>query len=376
MTRVLEVDIDDVGPGGIYCLVRRVVQSRPAGVTFDIAALEPFVHEANQREFEQLGCQVTYIGQHKHMPFKWLSWYRGIQRLLRSKTYDYIHLHRDMALHPLIVAVAAVGMGYDKTRIIVHSHSSDVDGNLRPLKRLCHRLCRRLLPQYCGRYVACSDVAAKWMFPQAGPGEVTIVRNGIDLCRFRYRPELRAEARRELGLERGEYLVGHVGRFSYQKNHPFLLRLFSKLLELRPNSRLLLVGFGEEKEAAIRLSQKLGIDDKVIFYGITDDTVPLYCAMDSFVLPSHFEGLPIVGVEAQALGLPCLLSDKISSMTTLVEGVEYLPIGTGDERLWAARLSVMEPVDDGLRQGAADILRGRGFDIADTVSDFLGIYKA
>lgn len=376
MTRVLLSGVDDHGPGGIYSLVRSVIARCPEGVHFDFAALEPFEQEANQTELEQRGCLVRYLGRGRRVPSKWVAWYRGTQRMLRENSYDFLHLHSDVAHRPLLVAMAAVQAGFDKQRIIVHAHASDVDGSCRPIKRLLHRLCSSLLPHFCGRYVACSDRAARWMFPKAVPGKVTIIRNGIDLARFRYDSDLRCKAREKLGLDSEAFLIGHVGRFSYQKNHPFLLRLFARLLTLRHNARLLLVGAGNDMEAAVSLAEQLGIDNRVIFYGTTQDTVPLFCAMDAFVLPSNFEGLPIVGVEAQALGLNCLMSDKVTTMAALTPLAQFLPIGNGDELRWAQALAQMATPSDKQRSDDNQLLRQKGYDLENTIDDFLAIYKA
>ena len=136
--------------------------------------------------------------------------------------------------------------------------------------------------------------------------------NAIDTAKFAYDPEARTALRKEFGIPQEAFVVGHVGRFTYAKNHTFLLKIFSELLKADQNAFLLLVGEGELEGQTRRQAQALGLQEKVLFTGARRDVNKLYSVMDVFCMPSHYEGMPVVAWEAQASGLPCVFSKTIA----------------------------------------------------------------
>lgn len=226
---------------------------------------------------------------------------------------------------------------------IVHSHCAQLRrSGAYYLKRLAHEYGKHVYASSADAYFACSDLAAKWMFPQRRitKSGVLFVPNAIDTARFRFQESGRINAREALKLK-DRFVLGNVGRFVYQKNHPFLLRVFAGVAGRIPNAVLLLIGDGEDEEAVRAQAKALGIADRVIFYGKSDDVPPLLWAMDVFLLPSHFEGLPVSAIEAQAAGLRCLLSNQISTQCKITEGLSFLPIS--DPSVWVE--AVMELKD-------------------------------
>lgn len=164
-----------------------------------------------------------------------------------------------------------------------------------------------------------------------------IINNAIDVAAYSYDPEKRIEMRQKLGLE-NELIVGHVGRFNPQKNHPFLLDIFAALPKKEPDAVLLLAGGGEDMTKIQAKAQILGIAERVRFLGVRSDVADLMQAMDVFVFPSLYEGLPVTMVEAQAAGLPCLISDKIPPECILTNGlVDVLPL-SAEPKTWAATI--------------------------------------
>ena len=209
------------------------------------------------------------------------------------------------------------------------------------------------------------------IYPNINKERILMLPNGIDLSRFAHKTDVRSRVRQQLGLTT-QMVIGHVGRFAYQKNHTFLLEVFAALCAQRPDVRLLLVGQGDLQEAMQTKAQTLGIEDRVIFYGVTDQPEDLFQAMDLFALPSHFEGLPIVGVEAQAAGLPCLFSSCITRQVKINPNVDFLPIDKTDSpALWAQKMTEM------MGQREADATRNltqAGFAIQNTVETIWKIY--
>jgi glycosyltransferase involved in cell wall biosynthesis len=194
------------------------------------------------------------------------------------------------------------------------------------------------------------------------------------VARFAWNPDVRQRIRGELRLE-DAFVVGHVGRFAYQKNHAYLLQAFAAMRRRIPNARLLLVGEGVLFDETRAQVERLGLAGDVIFYGASYDVGGLMQAMDLFALPSHFEGLPVSGVEAQAAGLPVLFSDRITRQAKLTEGVRFLPIDAAAAEKWgeAARELAEGPERD--RARGCEAVRKAGFTIQDTVRAFLALYE-
>ena len=169
------------------------------------------------------------------------------------------------------------------------------------------RFFRRGLAKKADYCFACSEMAGQDVFGEAAmkTGQVKVIYNAIDVSRFTYDENVRREARAQLGID-GALVLGHVGRFQYQKNHPYLLEVFAEVCQRRPDARLLLLGEGEDRSAMEEKCRQLGIADRVHFLGNRRDAERFYQAMDFFLLPSFFEGLPGVLVEAQAAGLRCI----------------------------------------------------------------------
>ncbi len=371
MMKVLEVNVDDVGLGGVYALVNSVIRNKPKGLKLDIACIAEFENPNNIEALKRLGTDVHYVGTRGPRWTRPFAYYRNTLKLLQGSGYDCVHIHGDVAYLLLIFAKAARRAGVD--RIILHSHAAGIDGGSRRLKAALHRLCRGALRRCATDFAACSDKAAAWMYPGLDVSRVRMIKNGVELARFAYDADARARIRGELKLE-DAFVVGHVGRFAYQKNHEYLLEVFAAMRARVANARLLLVGEGVLFDETCKKAVDLGLEKDVIFYGASNDVGKLMQAMDLFALPSRFEGLPVVGVEAQAAGLPVLFSDYITRQARLTEHVRFLPIDRASVGKWGeAALAVAEgPGWD--RAADCETVRQAGFTIQDTVRAFLALY--
>ena len=189
-------------------------------------------------------------------------------------------------------------------------------------------------PRHANIRLACSTEAGRYQF-KGLPFEV--IPNGIDVDRFRFDSAVRQEVRKRLGLG-DAFVVGHVGRFHVEKNHAYLLRLFKALHDQEPKAALLLIGTGELMERTKALAEELGLGRSVCFLGLQKDCAPFYQAMDAFVLPSLYEGLPLTGVEAQCAGLPCLFTDQASPALGLSPSVRFLPADEAGAERWVKAL--------------------------------------
>lgn len=369
MKKILEVNVDDMGFGGVYSLVRNVILAKPEDTTLDIACIEPFEQQKNIDELAAHGCTVHYVGYAGNKVKKQFVILRNLKQLLKEEGYAAVHIHGDVAYKLLVYSLAARLAGV--RTILLHSHASGTDGNHRELKKKLHMASRRFLRWSGTGFVSCSDLAADWMFPNVSKKKITIIHNGVDLDKFRFNPEERAAVRRKWGLEEA-FVLGHVGRFEYQKNHEYLIDIFRAVHEQIPNAKLFLVGEGSLREDIQKKVDDLGLSNDVIFAGLSREVEKLLSGFDVFVLPSHFEGLPIVGVEAQAAGLPVLFADTITEEAKLTESAVFLPIGEGDVPQWLAHIADLR---EATREDPYDRLKEQHFSLEDTIQEFLDLYE-
>lgn len=250
-------------------------------------------------------------------------------------------------------------------KTIIHSHSTSAGSGLKGAVKTVLQLPLR---EQADILMACSRGAGEWLYGKRAckSERFVLLPNGIDMTRFAPDPELRVRYRRELGLE-GRWVIGHVGRFYDMKNHSFLLDAFQKVHEREPDAVLLLVGVGPLQQAAAEKAVALGVADQVIMTGNRDDVPALLGAMDVFAFPSLWEGLPVTVVEAQAAGLPCVLSDAVTREVDVSPLVEYLPLGDPDR--WADALLRRRP-----RLDVSKAIRAAGFDIRDSAARLAALY--
>ena len=253
---------------------------------------------------------------------------KPFREFLKSHHYDVVHIHSGSISVLVIMAEEAGKSGVKK--VIVHSH---VDGENDNLK---HKLLRFVasipMASHATTYCACSQKAADWKFEPKYAKKAHIIKNGIDTDRFRYNPSKRAQMRQELGID-SKFVIGHVGRFTYQKNQEFLLDVFEKLLKTNSSAHLLLVGAGEDFEKIKKIVKGKGLEQSVTLTGSVTNVQDYLQAMDVFVLPSRFEGLGIVAIEAQCAGLPVIASDAVPRDAAITD-MEFLSLSENTDQ-WA-----------------------------------------
>lgn len=291
--------------------------------------------------------------------------HRRFAALLRERRYDVVHLNifQGMSLYYARLAKQA-GVPVR----IAHSHNTDLRQSLtRPLKLWLHRRYSQRCAADATALWACSERAARFLFPTELLARCgfTFIPNGIDTERFRFHAAVREDVRRELGLT-DQFVIGNIGRLCQQKNQSFLLDVLAQAAKLRPGLRLLLIGEGGDLAALKEKAERLGVADRVLFYGTTKHPERLLWAMDVFAFPSLFEGLGIVAIEAQAAGLPVVCSEHVPPEAAVTPLVTRLPLAAG-AAAWAGALLSKQKVD---RSNDVRQLRAAGFDIAD-VADLI-----
>lgn len=233
--------------------------------------------------------------------------------------YDYVHLETGATSE--IVYVIPFCFKYN-FKVITHSHN----GN--GYSPIVNSIFRPILNYVSYKKLSCSSEATQWLFGKKSEN-VQIINNGIDVSRFTFNKKKRDSIRKRYNVADNVVVIGHIGRFSEQKNHMFLLDIFNDIQKKKSSTILMLVGVGELFNDIKNRADKLGIADKVVFCGLQYNTEDFYSAFDVFVMPSLYEGLPIVGVEAQCEGLPCFFSSNISKEIELTSNVNILKLDNG-----------------------------------------------
>lgn len=246
---------------------------------------------------------------------------------------------------------------------INHSHNSSYN---KTVKGYVEHFLTKFVKWNANYYFACSDLAGKYMY---GKSDFTIIHNAVDIDRFRFNIDIRNEVRKDLGIE-SNFVLGHIGRFTLQKNHTFLLDIFKDLLFVKKDAVLLLIGTGELEERIRSKAESIGVADHIIFTGLRKDTDRLYQAMDVFVLPSLYEGLPVVGIEAQASGVPLLVSDSVTTEVKLLPTTQFLPINSGTS-CWVEALLNLKVSD---RSNAYLKVSQEGYGIKEETNRIMKIY--
>lgn len=239
-------------------------------------------------------------------------------------------------------------------------------------KGVATRFFRRGLAKKADVLFACSKLAGEDVFGEHAmkQGRVKIIHNAIDVKRFAFDEKKRQEARDALQIT-DKLVLGHVGRFDYQKNHPYLLEVFAEVCKKRSDAVLLLLGDGAARQAMEERCRELGIAERVKFLGNRKDTDRYYQAMDVFLLPSFFEGLPGVLVEAQAAGLACLVSDTVTREAEATDLVSWLSIDEPPER-WAEEVIKQAAY---ARRDTSKELTEAGFDVRTQAAGYTAFYR-
>ena len=297
-----------------------------------------------------MGGRVILVSPYQHI----FKYNRELMKIFKENKYKIVHSHiNTLSVFPLRIAKKA-GVPIR----IAHSHSTT---NIKEWKKnILKQMLRPFSKVYANQYMCCSQYAGEWLFNKKTfkQGKVYLLNNAIDVDKFKYNKTIRADKRKELNIDDNTFVVGHIGRFVEQKNHLFLIDLFNELHKEKSNSLLILVGQGPLFDAVKAKVHRLGLENCVLLLGQRNDVFDLYQAFDMFVLPSLYEGLPVVGVEAQTSGLPSIFSDKITKEVRLLESTKFISLDADINKVWVENM--LTKYD---RFDVSEIIRNKNFDI-------------
>ena len=323
-----------------------------------------------ERPLQQEGCRIYHISCYPEKDKK--QFVKELDNIL-DHGYDVMHIHTT-AWKDTIVEERAKAKGVRK--IIIHAHTTGcvniVQEEQRQEEEYIHYSIRnKISKELATDYWACSGAAAEWLYgDRIDRKYIKIMNNAIDLNRFAYNETVRQEVRHAVGLD-SKFVIGHVGRLEYIKNHIFLLQILSHISRRIPEAVLLLVGDGRLHEDIKRKADKLGLSDRVIMLGRRDDTERWYQAMDVFALPSLSEAAPLVLLEAQTSGLACICSENVSNEFFYTGNVQKICLSAPED--WATALIRLSNGYE--RRDQSAIMRKAGFDIKQQVKELEKEYE-
>ncbi len=289
----------------------------------------------------------------------------SLDEFFAAHQYDCVHIHSGSI--SMLAIFSYYAKKHNVKKVIVHAHNSMERSTLKNtvLRYLASFFMNTRVDTYC----ACSRRAGKSKFVSSVlKNKLVIIKNGIDTGKFQYDVKKRNKIRERCNLAKDDFVVGHVGRFAYEKNHEFLIKIFREINQRHPRSKLLLVGSGQLEQDIKKQVEKYDLSFKVIFIGRVNNVEDYYQAMDCFVLPSKYEGLGIVGIEAQAAGLPCSFADTIPPEAVVSDRVTYVILGQ-NEKVWAE--TILKNSHHRIRNGAEQI---NNYSIEDTAKFVRAMY--
>lgn len=337
--------------GGVCKVIANYMKHMPDDYTVDIIT-QNITSEKYRELYEKLGFNIILVPSKSESIFRNM---RTLYKLMQSQKYDIVHAHMTLTnCFPLFVA-SLCGV---KIRVS-HSHMA---GNATFKSKLLAFLSCKVATDY----FACGEEAGRYLY---GNHKFQIINNAIELDKYYANDRIRKSQREKLEISENTIVVGHVGRFTYQKNHKKIIDIFAGYNKINPNSILLLVGKGEMYQEIKKIVSERGLGEKVIFTGIVDDVYNIIQAMDLFLLPSFYEGLCLAAVEIQACGIPCLFSNRVAYETKINDNVDFFSL---DDSRDAINKKINKLLSMGRLVESAKFAQ-RGFDIqveANKLDDF------
>ena len=303
-------------------------------VQIDILSYNKVKPDNFRERVAELGGNVYIIESFQDKGKFWKSITQTRAFFSKHKDYDILHAHASSKALFILMFAALYGI----KRRILHSHTSRivVRGFI---GKFIATVFRRPALFFTTDYFACSKEAGEFLFGKIAikRNKVNIVHNAVDLTQFKFDSLIRENIRNEIMGNEKHFLIGNVGRFMLPKNHHFLLKIYAETLKCDPSIRLCCVGNGGLEGEIHQKAKDMGIYDKIYFLGFRDDVKDVMQSFDLLLMPSLFEGLPVTGVEAQAVGVPVLYSDTITKDAAILPSSSFMSLNDSPE-VWAKKI--------------------------------------
>ena len=354
--------VDRLLRGGIQTFVYENIKHMDRSkVQIDFLLLDDGNKYEMEDDLKELGCNIYKLkGMWINKVTDFFKYGKMLDEFF-SKNNDYkvVHLHSSSKNY----LVLKYAKKYNIKVRIAHSHNIDFQTK-NVLKKFMGDFLKIPLRIYATDYFACSEIAGDWLFGKkiVKSDKFKVVHNAVDLEKFKFNNEIREKIRKELNVNSDTLLIGHVGRFTQQKNHDFLIDIFNEIHKKNQNTKLLLIGTGIKENDIKEKVKNLNLQDSVIFEGFKNNVNEYMLAMDIFLFPSKFEGLGLVLIEAQATGLPCYTSkDVVPNEAKVSNLLEYISLKNSAKEWAYIVLS-----NNNCRLNVYKSIKSLGYDIEDT----------
>lgn len=357
MIRILQV-VTHMNRGGLETMLMNYYRNMDrTQIQFDFLTHRPYEGDYGE-EIKQMGGKIYHLPTLN--PFS-ISYHQKLGQFFDTHPeYQVIHVHQDC----LSAVILRVAKQHGVKVRIAHSHGAN---QIKDMKYPIKLVYRHFISRYATHLMACGEDAGKWMFCGA---PFDILNNAIRAKDYTFHAEVKKTQREKWQIQQNELLVGHVGSFTVPKNHLFLLDVFNEI-QKKTAAKLLIVGDGSQRPAIEEKILQLGLQDKVILTGLRSDVADLMQAMDVFVFPSLYEGLPVTLVEAQASGLPCLISDRVPIECKMTDAVQQIPLGDSPES-WAEKAIAASKTP---RRDTYEEIKAAGYDIEENAKRLQKMYE-
>ena len=316
------------------------------------------INDSLKSEIQSNSSNVYVLKGRMKKPFKYIN---ELSKIIKNNEYDVVHAHGNS--HTLALEMIAAKKGKAKVRI-PHSHNSTCK------YKTIHKLLTYSFNKNYTLGFACGEKAGKWLY---GNKPFIVINNGINIEKFQYNETVRNEIRKKYGFENCKVVL-HIGHFTYQKNHEYLIDIFSELFKTNKNYRLFLLGDGPLKKEVQEKVNRLKLNNVIIFTGKTPDAHKFLQAADLFLMPSRYEGLPLTLIEAQSAGLPCFVSSNVSKEAALTDLVKFIDLENSPKD-WAEIIN-SEVINDRnlITEKVTSEIRKKGYDIKENAKFLKNIY--
>lgn len=315
------------------------------------------------KEVKAKGCKIFKLREPSE---NYGEYFKALKDLMSKYPYTAVHAHTMFSIGWVMLAAKQMKIPVR----VSHAHSALIDGN-GLVKSVYENVMRKLILSCSTDLVACGEKAGIRLYGEkAYKKRGNLILNGIDTDAFVFSQEKRDEIRKKFNIE-ANYVLGHTGRLAEVKNQIFLLKLMPDILKQRPDAVLMLIGDGDDREMLRNTAKELNIQDKVIFAGNTTNVQNFLSAMDVFVFPSLYEGLPLSILEVQANGLPCIISDTVPPDVFLTDLIHPLSLKDGKEK-W---INEILAVNRNTKTDYPLQLKNAGFDIHTAMKKVYEIYE-
>lgn len=358
--KILQIPTGGLFSDGILsCIVEYMTAMDKSGMDIRVLATSNS-DESIVQKVEKSGCKVVSIPYRKKNTVKYFF---ELRRYIAKEKIDIVHVHGSSAI--MSIELLAAKLAGCKVRI-AHSHNTTCEN------KKADKILRLLFDKLYTESFACGQEAGKWMF---GTKSFTVIPNGRSLQKYEYNLDKRVQYRKKLNVPKDAFIIGHVGRFNAQKNHEYLIQIFAEVYKKKQNAYLVLVGTGDTVDKTKRQVLELGLESQVVFTGAIDNVSNYLSAFDAMLLPSLYEGLPLVVIEWQISGLPCLISDTITKECAITSLVKFESI-EASPAVWAGDIEAIKIEDRNVNKDKIfREVKAAGYDIKEDAARLKTVYK-